>query len=167
MRAEATGTMRLATLAPAPARVNLPEDGFGSSRASARREPVSVVRPDPLVVVQVVSETDRRERKPEVVEDDVQAVAPPRVPLHPEVVQDDLEVEADLETDLTLAQRGRTGRVALHVVRDREHQIAKRPDLEVEAVEHSGQMQVRRVDLVRVIAAEPLRLAARLAALQR
>ena len=55
-------------------------------------------------MVQVVAEADRRERKPEVVEDDVETVAPPRVALHAEVVEDDLEIEADLETDLTLSQ---------------------------------------------------------------
>ncbi len=39
-----------------------------------------------------------------------------------------------------------------------------RPDFEIEAVEDSSQMQVRGVDLVRVVAAEPRILAARLTA---
>src|SRR5215470_7524154 len=71
---------------------------------SARRESVAVVRPRPLVVVQVVPDADRGERKPEVVEDDVQAVSPPGLARHAQVVEDHLEVETDLETDLAFSQ---------------------------------------------------------------
>src|SRR5262249_47261556 len=78
--------------------------GTSSQPLSARGESVPVVRPRPLVVVQVVPEADRSEGKPEVVEDDVQAVSPPRLTRHVEIVEDDLEVDADLETDLAFSQ---------------------------------------------------------------
>src|SRR5262245_25607738 len=65
MRAEATGIMQLATVAPRLALVKFLE-------SLARGEFVAVVRPGPLAVVQVVAEADGREREPEVVEDDVE-----------------------------------------------------------------------------------------------
>src|SRR5262249_61407159 len=85
---------------------------------------------------------------PEVVEDDVQRVAPPRVPPRPEIVQDDPEVQPDLDPDLTLARVRRAGRIALGSVRGGDEQIAQGADVPVEQTPDSRELEIRRVDLV-------------------
>src|SRR4029450_3053005 len=71
-----------------------------SSSGDAIRDdlrPVAAVGPVPLAVVQVVAEADRRERKPDVVAQDVQRGAPPRVAPRPGGGQDLLEAQPDLD----------------------------------------------------------------------
>src|SRR4030095_650657 len=102
-----------------------------------------------------------RERDAEVVEDYVQGVAPPCVPLRAEVVQDHPEIEADLESDLTFLHLGRAVRIAFRRVRGREEQVAERADPQIEPAPESFERQIRREGLVRIIAAHSrIRLAA-------
>ena len=56
----------------------------------------------PLAVAQVVAHSYRGEREPDVVTEEMERVAPPRVPPHADVVQDPLEVQTDLEAELAL-----------------------------------------------------------------
>src|SRR5215831_10047135 len=72
----------------------------------------------PSTMVQIILETDRGEGHAEVVEDHVQAIAPPGIALHPKVVQDASEVQTDLEADQALAQFRQAARIALRAIGD-------------------------------------------------
>src|SRR5207249_4866742 len=96
----------------------------GAIRDGSR--PVPAVGPVPLAVVWIVAKADRGERPPDVVAREVERVAPPRVAGDAEIAQDLLEVQADLQTDLALALRHGSIRVALGPVGHREEEIPER-----------------------------------------
>src|SRR5262249_46051470 len=96
--------------------------------------------------------------------DDVQGVAPPRISPRSQVVQDHAKVQADLDPDLPLARVVGAAWVALGGVRGRDEQVAQRAEIEIEQASDPVELQIGRVDLVRVIAAPSLDRAAVLAA---
>src|SRR5262249_46805846 len=117
-------------------------------RLGGGRVLVAVARPVPTAVLQVVLESDRGKRDSEVGDDDVQSIAPPRIPARAEGIQDLLEVQADLEADLPLAEILLAAGVELGAVGRREEEIPERPDVPVESAAHRRQLQVARQDLV-------------------
>jgi len=84
----------------------------------------------PAAVIQVVKVAPRGVRKSDVVEHDMQTVPPPLVPPHVEVVQYLLEVQPDLDSNLTLPVR--IGGIPLRPVRRGDQEILERPDVEPE-----------------------------------
>src|SRR4029453_19371075 len=90
----------------------------------------------------------------------MQGIAPPSVSPHPEVVQDDSEVQTDLEADLALAQFREAARIALCAVGDRDEQVPEWSHREIEPAGQPGDLEIRALDLVRVVPALARHLAA-------
>src|SRR4030095_8555744 len=110
---------------------------------------VPVIGPVPLSVVQIVAKTDRRERESDVVAQDMERVTPPSVAPHADIVQDLLEVQPDLQADLTLPlRRGGSRHIVLHPVGHGEEQIANRSDVEPKASGQTRELQTPRENVV-------------------
>jgi hypothetical protein len=89
-------------------------------------------------VVQIVLESDSGEWESDVVEDDMEVVAPPRVTPHPKEVQDLLEVQTNLEANLPLSESWRHTGIELGAIGHGKEQIPERPDVEVQTTAHPG-----------------------------
>jgi hypothetical protein len=89
-------------------------------------------------VVQIVLESDRGEWESDVVEDDMEAVAPPRVAPHPKGIQDLLEVQANLEADLPFSEVRWPAGIELGAIGHGKEQIPERPDVEAQTTAHPG-----------------------------
>src|SRR5215470_1451783 len=99
-------------------------------------------------MVQVVAHSDGGEREPDVVTEEMKAVAPPGVPPHADVVQDLLEVQTHLEANQALVLDRRFDSITLGAVGDREEQPAQRPEVESQTPAEPGDLEIGRVGVM-------------------
>src|SRR5262249_27915926 len=111
-------------------------------------------RAEPLVVVDVVADPDRRVWNPPRVEEEVEDLAPDRLARDADRAQDLGGMDADLHPDEPLAQLRRDVVVAVGSVGDGKEQEARRSRVEAQPPREAGDLQVGRVDLSGVVAAD-------------